>query len=106
MPTPRQDGGPDTIVPLDIQLDIIPTDFLSRVSANMNLDRNTAQLGWKSCDDTKSSAPRRLSTADDVQYAFREMVALLENTRRMKPVYMEVVNLVPVCMTAELIVSY
>lgn len=60
----------------------------------MDLDQNTARLGWRSCDDNKASVPCRLQTPEDVRYAFREMAILLENPRRKKPVYMEIVNLV------------
>ncbi|KAF8055894.1 hypothetical protein FPV67DRAFT_1567097 [Lyophyllum atratum] len=85
--------APATIIPIQIKVSILPGDFLARIIANMDLDRETAKLGWKSCDDNKTAAPRRLQTDDDVRSAFREMVALIENTRRRKPVFMEIVNL-------------
>lgn len=94
VPQSQQDGRPPTIVPIDIKLDILPEDFLSRVTANMDLERTTDQLGWKSCDDNKTAAAHRLQTAEDVSYAFREMTALIVNPRRRKPVFMEIVNLV------------
>ncbi|KAG6908316.1 hypothetical protein DXG01_005292 [Tephrocybe rancida] len=93
LPVPREDGGQPTIVPIRIKTDIEPRDFLARVIANLDLDPGSAQLGWKSCDDTKTSHPRRLKTDEDVQCAFDEMVKLLTSTRRKRPVFMEVVNL-------------
>lgn len=82
------------LVPIEIKLDTPPTYFLARILANMDLDRNTARLGWRSCDHSTTSAPQRLETLEDVRYAFHEMKVLLENPRRDKPVYMEIVNLV------------
>lgn len=60
----------------------------------MDLDQDTVRLGRRSCDDGRTSAPYRLQTPEDVRYAFREMAVLLENPRRRKPVYIEIVNLV------------
>lgn len=74
--------------------DILPGDFLARICANMNMSVEGAQLGWKSGDDPKKAQPRRLSTDDDVLQAFTEFRPVLSSTRRTKPVYMEVINLV------------
>lgn len=74
--------------------DIPPKDFLSRVCANMNIPVEGAQLAWKSSDEAKKAQPRRLLTDDDVRQAFSEFRPVLSSTRRVKPVWMEVINLV------------
>ena len=55
---------------------------------------DSATLGWKSNDDTKCSPYNRLKTADDVANAFRILGGHLKSSRRTRPVYMEIANLV------------
>ncbi|KAG6906679.1 hypothetical protein DXG01_012659 [Tephrocybe rancida] len=93
IPVPREGGGQPTIVPIKISSSIEPRDFFSRIIVNSDLDVATACLGWKSCDDTKTSNPRRLKTDDDVHFAFNELLGLMGNTRQRRPVYMDIINL-------------
>lgn len=86
-----------TIITFDID-DIPEEDFLSRVCATVGVERAQAKLGWKSCDDKKKTAYRRLAMADDVKHAFAVHRKMLDSKRREKPVYMEVVNLVSVAL--------
>jgi hypothetical protein len=72
----------------------IPNDFLDRVCATMGQARNVAQLGWKTCDGKKRDAPNALRDTDDVKQAWKVHEVLLRSTRRMKPVYMEIFDMV------------
>ncbi|KAJ7916716.1 hypothetical protein B0H13DRAFT_2323008 [Mycena leptocephala] len=72
----------------------IPNDFLDRVCATMGQARNVAQLGWKTCDGKKRDAPNALRDTDDVKQAWKVHEVLLRSTRRMKPVYMEIFDMI------------
>ena len=60
----------------------------------MNLDPMVAELGWKSNDELKKTPVHCLKTHDDVNEAFKVLSALLSNTRRRKPIWMEIIHLV------------
>ncbi|KAJ6453081.1 hypothetical protein C8R45DRAFT_847233 [Mycena sanguinolenta] len=73
--------------------DISPIDFFSRVHAQMNVDPETAVLGWKESAERRRDPYHRLSTPDDLKDAFKQLLALQSSARRRKPVVMELVNL-------------
>lgn len=79
---------------IEIDVDITLEDFVSRMCANMGLDRTTAQIGWKSNDDAKRAPARQLATEDDLKSCFRDLLKLKNNTRRTKEVVMHIVHLV------------
>ena len=94
LPVQSYSGQGTVVVSITINTRIIPTDFLSRIIANLSLDPKVAKLGWKSCDNRKTQPPRRLETSADVQGAFTELSGLVRDPCRKRPVYMEIVNLV------------
>ncbi|KAK6992308.1 hypothetical protein R3P38DRAFT_3191538 [Favolaschia claudopus] len=75
------------IVPADLP----PADFLSRMHAQMNVDPETAMLGWKEAQERRGDPYHRLSSEQDGpdqtsrEYSF--------GTRRKKEVVMQIVNL-------------
>ncbi|KAJ6560058.1 hypothetical protein B0H19DRAFT_1069762 [Mycena capillaripes] len=73
--------------------DILPADFLSRICANMELSVRDAQLGWKSSDDLKKAKPYPLESEDDVKAAFDHFRPILLSTRRVKKIWMDIINL-------------
>ncbi|KAJ6607194.1 hypothetical protein B0H10DRAFT_1956454 [Mycena sp. CBHHK59/15] len=77
---------------LVIPTNIPPDDFFSRVHARMNVDPATAILGWRESQERRKDAPHRLSNAEDLLDAFKRLTALQNNSRRKKPVIMEIVN--------------
>lgn len=80
---------------LTFDIDDIPEgDFLSRVCATIGVEQAKAKLGWKTCDDKKKAAYRRLETHEDVKHAFEVHRKMLDSKRREKAVYMEIANLV------------
>lgn len=79
VPLRSYNGGLPAVVPITIDITMDPNDFLACIIANMDLNAKEANLGWRSCDDPKTSTPHLLRTADDVQHAFREMSGLLNN---------------------------
>ncbi|KAI0246018.1 hypothetical protein BJV78DRAFT_1158199 [Lactifluus subvellereus] len=70
-----------SILTFDID-DITEEDFLSCVCATVGVDQVKAKLGWKTCDNKKKAA-----------HAFEAHRKMLNNKRREKAVYMEIVNL-------------
>ncbi|KAK6984251.1 hypothetical protein R3P38DRAFT_2806620 [Favolaschia claudopus] len=65
------------IVPADLP----PADFLSRMHAQMNVDPETAMLGWKEAQERRGDPYHRLSSEQDVKDAFRDLIKLQESTR-------------------------
>ncbi|KAF8987202.1 hypothetical protein BDQ17DRAFT_1218387, partial [Cyathus striatus] len=92
--TRKNDPSVTTIVPFKIDK-ITSEEFLQAVCDVLRTTRTTAKLGWKSCDDKDRAPYNRLETTDDVQQAFETHRAKLDSRRRMKEVYMRVVNLNP-----------
>ncbi|KAJ6528943.1 hypothetical protein B0H19DRAFT_1194217 [Mycena capillaripes] len=74
-------------------VDIPAEDFFSRVHAHMNVDPETAVLGWKESVEPKKSPYHRLSSPEDLNEAIKGLMALQNSSRRKRPVIMEVVNL-------------
>jgi hypothetical protein len=60
----------------------------------MGKTRDVAELGWKTCDAKKRDAPNMLRDADDVKKAWKAHEGLLKSTRRLRPVYMEIFDMV------------
>ena len=61
----------------DFPYDIPRFDFRDRIIAAMDLDRTTAQLGWKTSDEGKRAPAHQLATDFDIDNAFiprRDMV--------------------------------
>jgi len=52
VPAKEKDGQP-TIATICFPFDIPLKDFLSHIIAKMDLDPETAELGWKSYDDSQ-----------------------------------------------------
>ncbi|KAJ7456408.1 hypothetical protein B0H11DRAFT_1739317 [Mycena galericulata] len=77
---------------LVIPTNIPPHDFFSRIHARMNVDPATAILGWRESQERRKDAPHRLSNAEDLLDAFKRLTTLQNNSRRKKPVIMEIVN--------------
>ncbi|KAK6984487.1 hypothetical protein R3P38DRAFT_3452347 [Favolaschia claudopus] len=65
------------IVPADLP----PADFLSRMHAQMNVDPETAMLGWKEAQERCGDPYHRLSSEQDVKDAFRDLIKVQESTR-------------------------
>jgi len=87
---PMEKTGQPSIATIYFPLDSPGNDVLSQLFAEMDLDPEAAQLGWKSSDDGQKAAPRQLANGDDIQYGFRELAGL-QKRRLSKPVFMEVV---------------
>ncbi|KAK7027119.1 hypothetical protein R3P38DRAFT_3191428 [Favolaschia claudopus] len=64
------------IVPADLP----PADFLSRMHAQMNVDPETAMLGWKEAQERRGDPYHRLSSEQDVKDAFRDLIKREEQT--------------------------
>ena len=60
----------------------------------MSLDPATAVLGWKTSDQGKRAAAHELNNHLDMENAFRSILAIQDNPRRRKEVFLEIVNLV------------
>ncbi|KAE9395206.1 hypothetical protein BT96DRAFT_997812 [Gymnopus androsaceus JB14] len=92
VPGPTHDGAPALIL-MDINIDTIdPQDFLTQVCACMEVEVDKVKLGWKAFNAQLRDAPNWLETVDDVQKAFQEFQAILDNKRRTKQVHMIIVN--------------
>ncbi|KAK7041107.1 hypothetical protein R3P38DRAFT_3453254 [Favolaschia claudopus] len=76
------------IVPADLP----PADFLSRMHAQMNVDPETAMLGWKEAQERRGDPYHRLSSEQDVKDAFRDLIKLQESTRLVLVVYISVLD--------------
>jgi len=74
--------------------DISQNDFLDRIYAAMNLDRQKDELGWKTCDEGDRAANHRLSSSLDVKDAIQTIVKMQSNPRRRKPVFLKITHLV------------
>jgi len=62
----------------------------------MGLNPETAELGWRSCDDSQRTPPWQLRE-EDVVHIFQEMAGLrtaLRKRRHVEPIYLEIVSLV------------
>jgi len=95
VPAKEKDGQP-TMATIHFPFDIPPKAFLSHIIAMMGLNPETAELGWRSCDDSQQTPPRQL-TEEDVICIFQEMAGLrtaLRKRRCVKPIYLEIVSLV------------
>ncbi|KAF8994360.1 hypothetical protein BDQ17DRAFT_1431117 [Cyathus striatus] len=92
--TRKNDPSVTIIVPFKIDK-ITSEEFLQAVCDVLRTTCTTAKLGWKSCNDKDRTPYNRLETTDDVQQAFETHRAKLDSQRRMKEVYMCVVNLNP-----------
>jgi len=56
VPAKEKDGQP-TIATMHFPFNIPPKDFLSHIIAKMDLNPETAELGWKSCNDSQRTPP-------------------------------------------------
>jgi len=91
----EKDGQP-TMATIHFLFDIPPKAFLLHIIAMMGLNPETAELGWRSCDDSQWTPLRQL-TEEDVIHVFQEMAGLrtaLRKHRCVKPIYLEIVSLV------------
>lgn len=81
---------------INFPADIPRPDFFDCIFANMALDRATAELGWKSNDEPKRRPAHRLATnnSDDIDNAFRTLLKTMNQPRRRREVFMEVIHLV------------
>lgn len=68
-------------------------DFRDCVTAAMNLDPATAELGWKTSDEGKRAAAHQLSTYHDIDSAFQFIMDMQHSTRRKKAVALEIIEL-------------
>ncbi|KAN0130090.1 hypothetical protein V8E53_012035 [Lactarius tabidus] len=81
----QKKDDPPVVSILTFNIDDIPEgDFLSRVCATVGVEQAKAKLGWKTCDDKKKAAYRRLKTHDDVKHAFEVHRKMLDSKRREK----------------------
>ncbi|KAJ7246717.1 hypothetical protein C8J57DRAFT_1241355 [Mycena rebaudengoi] len=85
--------APTLTTVLVLPSNIPPDDFFSRVHAQVNVNPATATLGWKESAECRRDPYHRLSSAEDLQDAFKEIIRLQKSARRQKAVVMEVVNL-------------
>jgi hypothetical protein len=60
----------------------------------MDVNPNTAQLGWKSNDDPKRSPAHRLLTQAEMSDGFQKLLNVMKNPRRYKEIVMEIIHLV------------
>lgn len=74
--------------------DLPAEDFFSRVHAVMQVNPETAVLGWKESAELKRTPYHQLKTHEDLRAAFGLLVALQNSSRRKRPVIMEVANVV------------
>lgn len=86
--------GKNIIRDLSIPADIPRNDFLDRIYAQMNLNRETDELGWQTCDVADRAAAQRLASAGDVDQAFVTILEMMKSTRRRKPVFLKIKHLV------------
>jgi len=94
VPAKEKDGQP-TIATIHFPFDIPPKAFLSHIIAMMGLNPETAELGWRSCNDSQRTPLRQLT--EDVIHVFQEMAGLRTALRKchcVKPIYLEIVSLV------------
>jgi hypothetical protein len=91
----KNDPSVVTILTFDIN-DIPQQDFLLHVCATVGVKQAQAKLGWKTCNNKKKAAYQCLATTNDVNHTFDIYRKMLDNKRREKPVYMEIVNLISV----------
>ena len=77
-----------------VSIDIDPDDFIREANARFSSKSNSIALGWRSCDDVKIHAPRAFRSREDIKQALNEMKLLQNNRRRLRPVWIEVVNIV------------
>jgi len=95
VPAKEKDGQP-TMATIYFLFDIPPKAFLSHIIAMIGLNPETAELGWRLCDDSQRTPPQQL-TEEDVIRIFQEMAGLrtaLRKRRCVKPIYLEIVSLV------------
>jgi|ERR1700722_4568856 len=80
----------DILFNTDIHFD----DFFDRICAIMEIERQSASIGWKFTMDRRTDPSHQLATAYDLACAFQRAVDLMKNKRIKKAVVLEVVNLV------------
>ncbi|PPQ81018.1 hypothetical protein CVT25_014526 [Psilocybe cyanescens] len=86
---------------IEIEVDITLQDFLSCMCANMGLDPQTAQLGWKAPNDVKQGLARQLATEDNLKTAFHDLLKMKHSVCRMREVVMCIIHTNP-CPVEEL----
>ena len=79
---------------IEFERDILPSDFLDRIYATMDLDPAVGQLGWKYADAPKGGLAQQLQNGEDVAAAIKAVTAVMDNPRRRKPTIMLIVHLV------------
>jgi hypothetical protein len=79
---------------IEFQHDIPCADFRDRIMAAMSLDPATAQLGWKTSDESKRAPAHQLSSDSDIDNAFKTVLGIQNNPRRKKEIIMEIIHLV------------
>jgi hypothetical protein len=102
----KDDVPVKTMLTFDID-DFSPEDFLSRVCATIGVDRESAKLGWKTCDDKKKDDYKTFGTPN-VLRALEAHAPLPDSKLRKKRVFMEIVNLVcegPISLSSWLILT-
>lgn len=97
--TKPKDSEPRTTT-ISFSFDVSSEDFYDRVCCAMALSRESAKLGWKGCDERKRDGFHRLETAEDLGGVFEMHRPMLLSTRRVKPVFVEISDLV--CSTLSL----
>ena len=68
VPAKEKDSQP-TIATICFLFDIPPKDFLLHIIAKIDLNSETAELGWKSCNDSQQTPLQQL-TEEDVVHVF------------------------------------
>jgi len=80
---------------ISFSTDIAFEDFFDRICAVMELERQSARLGWKFTTDRRADLSHRLMTPGDLDGAFETAVDRMSNKRRIqKEVIVEIINLV------------
>jgi len=95
VPAKKKDGQP-TMATIHFPFNIPSKAFLLHIISIMGLNPETAELGWRSCNDSQQTPLQQL-TEEDVIHIFQEMAGLrtaLRKRHRVKPIYLEIVSLV------------
>ena len=91
--TKPKDSEPRTTT-ISFQSDVEWDDFYDQVCDTMALSCESAQIGWKDCDEKKREPYHRLGNAGDLYGAFEMHCPMLLSNHRIKPVYVKVTDLV------------
>lgn len=80
----------------DFPVNITRGEFFEYIFSNMALDAATAELGWRSYDESKYGPVHRLATdnSDDLRGAFRTLLRKQNQSRRRQEAFMEIIHLV------------